>query len=419
MRILLIHQNFPGQYKHLGPALAARGDEVVALTPKVKEPINWNGVRVLPYSVSRSSTKGIHPWVVSFETKVIRGEACYQAAIKLREKGFQPDVILTHFGWGESLFLKDVWPDARIGLYCELFYNRESDSINFDSEFAAGSPELRPLKLRMENLNNHLHFNVAEAGLSPTQYQAATYPSSFREDITITHDGVDTKHVKPNPDAVLKVSEDRSLRRKDEVITFINRNLEPYRGYHVFMRALPELLRKRPNAQIVLIGDDGVSYGGRPPKGKTWKQIFIDEVRSEISDADWQRVHFLGRVPYGVFLSVLQVSRVHVYLTYPFVLSWSLIEAMSTEYAIVASDTAPVKEVIKNGKTGVLVDFFDSKALVRRIDSLLKDDARRTNLGAAARAFVVKNYDLQSRCLPAQLKWVDKLAKLPVKPLLS
>lgn len=247
----------------------------------------------------------------------------------MREKGFRPDVILTHFGWGESLFLKDVWPDARIGLYCELIYNRESDSINFDSEFAAGSPELRPLKLRMENLNNHLHFNVAEADLSPTQYQAATYPSSFREDITITQYGVDTKHVRPNPDAALKVSEDRSLTRKDEVITFINRNLEPCKGYHVFMRALPELLRKRPNAQIVLIGDDGVSYRGRPPKGKTWNQIFIDEVRSEISDVDWQRVHFLGRVPYGVFLSVLQVSRVHVYLTYPFVLSWSLIEAMS------------------------------------------------------------------------------------------
>ena len=185
------------------------------------------------------------------------------------------------------------------------------------------------------------------------------------------------------------------------------------------MRALPELLLKRPKAQIVLLGGDGLSYGARPPEGKTWKQIFADEVRSEISDADWQRVHFLGRVPYEVFLSVLQVSRVHVYLTYPFVLSWSLIEAMSAECAIVASDTAPVKEVIKNGKTGVLVDFFDTKALVRRIVSLLMDENRRAKLGAAVRAFAVKNYDLQSRCLPAQLKWVDKLAKLPIKTLPS
>jgi len=419
MRILLIHQNFPGQYKHLGPALAARGDEVVAFTPKVKNPINWNGVRVLPYSISRGSTKGIHPWVVDFETKVIRAEACFHAALKLRDSGFEPDVILAHFGWGESLFLKDVWPKARIGLYCELYYKADKGSIDFDPEFSASQPELAPLKLRLKNLNNHLHFDIAEAGLSPTKFQAGTFPPSFRDHITVAHDGIDTNEVAANPDAVLQVGDGQSLTGKDEVVTFINRNLEPYRGYHVFMRALPQLLRKRPKAHIVMLGGDGLSYGSRPPDGKTWKQIFADEVRSEISDADWQRVHFLGRVPYEMFLSVLQVSRVHVYLTYPFVLSWSLIEAMSAECAIIASDTAPVKEVIKNGKTGVLVDFFDPKGLARRIDSLLDDEKRRVRLGAAARAFVVKNYDLQSRCLPAQLKWVDKLAKLPIKPLPS
>ena len=350
MRILLIHQNFPGQYKHLGPALAKRGDEVVALTPKVKKPVNWNCARMLPYSISRGSTKGIHPWVVDFETKIIRAEACFHAALKLRDSGFEPDVILAHFGWGESLFLKDVWPKVRIGLYCELYYKSDQDSIDFDPEFSSTHPALVPLKLRLRNLNNHLHFDIAEAGLSPTKFQAGTFPPSFREHITVAHDGIDTNHVTANTDAELRIGDGQSLTGKDEVITFINRNLEPYRGYHVFMRALPELLRKRPKAQIVLLGGDGLSYGARPPEGKTWKQIFADEVRSEISDADWQRVHFLGRVPYEVFLSVLQVSRVHVYLTYPFVLSWSLIEAMSAECAIVASDTAPVKEVIKNGK---------------------------------------------------------------------
>ncbi|MFL2786628.1 MAG: glycosyltransferase [Paracoccaceae bacterium] len=355
--------------------------------------------------------------MIDFEAKLIRGEACFHAAEKLRSEGFQPDVILTHPGWGESLFLKDVWPEARIGLYCELFYQTKELDSDFDPEFVPKNPTVGPLKTRIRNLNNHMHFNIAEAGLSPTRFQADTFPPSFRDEITISHDGVDTDHVIANAEAVLQVSESQSLSRKDEVITFVNRNLEPYRGYHVFMRALPELLRKRPKAQIVLLGDDGTSYGARPPKGKTWKQIFIDEVRSDISDADWQRVHFLGRVPYETFLSVLQVSQVHVYLTYPFVLSWSLIEAMSAECAIVTSNTAPVKEVIKNGKTGVLVDFFDGKALVRRIDSLLEDDTRRRKLGAAARAHVTKNYDLQSRCLPAQLKWVDKLEKLPLKPI--
>lgn len=150
-----------------------------------------------------------------------------------------------------------------------------------------------------------------------------------------------------------------ALTRDAEVITFINRNLEPYRGYHIFMRALPDLLKKRPNAQIVMLGGDETSYGARPPKGQTWKQIFIDEVRGRISDQDWARVHFLGRVPYERFLAMMQVSHVHVYLTYPFVLSWSLLEAMSAGAAIVASDTDPVKEAMVDGETGLFVDFFD------------------------------------------------------------
>ena len=328
-------------------------------------------------------------------------------------------MILAHFGWGESLFLKDVWPKARIGLYCELYYKSDKDSVDFDPEFSTGQTPVTPLRLRIKNLNKNLHFDIAEAGLSPTQYQAATFPPSYRDHITVTHDGVDTDHVTAKSDAVLQVNDGLSLTGDDEVVTFINRNFEPYRGYHVFMRALPELLRKRPKAHIVLVGGDGVSYGGPAPDGKTWKQVFVDEVRPDISDADWQRVHFLGQVPYGAFLSVLQVSRVHVYLTYPFVLSWSLIEAMSAECAIVASNTAPVKEVIKNGKTGVLVDFLDRKALVRRIESLLDDKKRRARLGSAARALAVKKYDLKTRCLPAQMKWVDKLANLPIKPLPS
>ena len=296
-----------------------------------------------------------------------------------------------------------------------MYYDDKSDSINFDPEFAIENQSLRSLRLRVENITNHLHFNLAQAGLSPTQFQADTYPPSFRHKISVIHDGVDTDHVKPNPDAVLQINDRLMLTRQHEVITFVNRNLEPYRGYHVFMRSLPELLRKRPKAQIVILGSDGLSYGARPPEGQSWKKIYIDEVRGDISDQNWQRVHFLGRVPYDTFLSALQVSRVHIYLTYPFVLSWSLIEAMSAECAIIASDTAPVKEIIKQGKTGVLVDFFNQKALVNRIDALLGNPRRRAKLGVAASSFVVANYDLQSCCLPAQLDWVDQLAKEPLK----
>ncbi len=411
MQILIIHQNFPGQYKHLAPALVEQGHQVFSLTPKVEKRTVWKGVTLLPYRIKRSSSKDVHPWLSDLETKVIRAEACYRQALVLKDKGLEPDVILGHHGWGEPMFLKDVWPNAKMGLYCELYHLNSGETVNFDPEFS--TPDLRGnvLRLRLRNLNNALHFDIGDAGISPTKFQAATFPEPFRDKISVIHDGIDTNTVKPNADAVLKISDDLSVTRDEEVITFINRNLEPYRGYHVFMRALPKLLKARPNAQVVLLGGDEVSYGSRPPSGKTWKQIYIDEVREQISDEDWARVHFMGRVPYDVFLAMMQVSRLHIYLTYPFVLSWSLLEAMSTEAAILASDTAPVLEAIKHDETGWLTDFFDADALVEKANALLEDKETRARLGKAARAFVLKTYDLKTQCLPKQLEWVSGLAK--------
>lgn len=412
MRILCIHQNFPGQYKHLAPALVKLGHHVLALTPKVDKPVNWNGVHVVPYKVQGASTKGIHQWLADFETKIIRGQSCYAGAMQLKSRGYEPDVILAHHGWGESMFLKDVWPNAKMGLYCELYHRVTPEFVGFDPEFPSRSPQLDPIRLRMKNLNNRLHEEIMDAGISPTRFQASTFPDKYQDRITVSHDGVNTEAVVFNPDARLEVAEGKVLTRDDEVVTFINRNLEPYRGYHVFMRALPELLKRRPNAQIVLLGGDEVSYGARAPEGKTWKQIYIDEVRGQISDEDWARVHFLGRVAYDRFLALLQVSRVHVYLTYPFVLSWSLLEAMSAQCAIVASDTSPVKEVLTHGENGRLVNFFDGAALVEQVNDLLEDEEARRNLGEAAREFVRKNYDLRSVCLPRQLEWVDALSQV-------
>ena len=259
------------------------------------------------------------------------------------------------------------------------------------------------------HINNRLHEEVMDAGISPTQFQAGTFPDSYQSRITICHDGVDTDAIVANPNASLALPNGKTVTKRDEVITFINRNLEPYRGYHRFMRALPELLRRRLDADIVLLGGDETSYGARPPDGKTWKQIFIDEVRGQIPDADWARVHFMGRVPYDTFLSMIQVSTVHVYLTYPFVLSWSLFETMSVTGAVVASNTAPVKEAITHGQNGRLVDFFDKDALVEEVSRLLESAEERETLGQAARKLIVDRYDLERICLPRQLKWVQSL----------
>ncbi|MGR3378992.1 glycosyltransferase family 4 protein [Salipiger abyssi] len=416
MKILCIHQNFPGQYKHLAPALAQNGHQVVALTPKVKKATRWNGVSVVPYQIRGSSTKGIHPWLADFETKLLRATSCYRNALALKQQGFEPDLILAHHGWGESLFLKDVWPQARMGLYCELYHLTTDTFVNFDPEFPTKVPETDALRIRMKNLNNRLHEEIMDAGISPTRFQASTFPAHWQDRITVAHDGIDTDLVRPNPAATLEVTDGRVLTRDDEVITFINRNLEPYRGYHVFMRALPEILRRRPKAQITLIGGDEVSYGSKPPAGQTWKQIFIDEVKEQISEADWQRVHFLGRVPYERFLAMMQVSRVHVYLTYPFVLSWSLLEAMSAGCAILASGTEPVREVLSEDETGWMVDFFDLTALVDRLCALLDDPGTRARLGANARDVARAQYDLKTRCLPRHIAWVEELAKLEPRP---
>ena len=409
MNILLVHQNFPGQFKHLAPALQARGHKVVAMAMAGGKTADAGGLEIVRSKPRCGSAPGLHPWVVDLEAKIIRGEASFRSAMKLRKAGFNPDVIVAHPGWGESMFLKEVWPRAKMGIYCEFFYQADGADTGFDPEFPVKDIEGDSCRLHLKNVNNFLHFEVADAGLSPTQWQASTFPQPFRSRISVIHDGIDTRVVKPDANARLELQGKAMLTRDSEIITFVNRNLEPYRGYHVFMRALPEILRRRPNAKVMIVGANGVSYGAAAPAGKTWRDIYLAEVQDRI---DLSRVHFLGNIPYGQFLALLQLSTVHVYHTYPFVLSWSLLEAMSTGCAIVASDTQPLHEAIHHGETGRLVPFFDIAKLTDEVCSLLDDPAERARLGANARAHAVATYDLRSICLPRQLSWVDNLASL-------
>jgi glycosyltransferase involved in cell wall biosynthesis len=419
MKLLFLHQNFPGQFKHLAPALAAQGHQVVALTLQKVPETTWQGVRVMPYAVARGTSPTVHPWVADFETKVIRAEAAFRAMLALKAQGFAPDAVIAHPGWGESLFVKEVWPATKLGIYCEFFYHPHGADVGFDPEFPSTDPQGEACRLRLKNLNHLLHFDVADAAISPTHWQASTFPEPFRAKITVVHDGIDTDAIAPNPSVSLTLTtqagQQVTLTQHSEVITFVNRNLEPYRGYHVFMRALPEILERRPNARVLIVGGNEVSYGARPDPqrygSRPWRQIFIDEVRPRMADADWARVHFLGNVPYQHFIPLLQLSTVHVYLTYPFVLSWSLLEAMSAGCAIVASDTQPVREAITHDETGRLVQFFDVAGLANEICALLDDPAARQRLGANARAFAQAHYDLQRVCLPRQLEWVTTLAR--------
>ncbi len=405
MKVLFVHQNFPAQFKHLAPALIKLGHDVKALA------INNNptpaGIELVHYKPLRANTPKIHPWLLDMESKVIRAEAAFYTALKMRDEGFNPDVIIAHPGWGEALFLKDVWPNARMGLYAEFYYEADKNDIGFDPEFSKTHIS-EPCRLRLKNANHDLQFALADALISPTQFQASTLPQTLQQKITVVHDGIDTQALQPNANAELRLNNSLVLNKHSEIITFVNRNLEPMRGYHIFMRALPEILRQRPNARVIIVGGDDVSYGSKPPAGTTWKNLFLNEVRDQL---DMSRVHFVGKIAYPNFIKLLQISTVHVYLTYPFVLSWSLLEAMSLGCAIVASNTAPVKEAITHNETGRLVDFFDKEDLVAQVVDLLQNPAERERLGKAAREYAIKHYDLQTVCLPKQLEWVGRLAK--------
>ena len=401
MNVLFIHQNFPAQFVHLAPALAADPkNDIRALTPSNRPcPV---GVKKHIYSIKRSSSKEIHPWLGDMETKTIRAEAAFWGAMQLKKEGFMPDLIIAHPGWGESLFLKEVWPHAKLALYCEFYYQTVGGDVNFDPEFS--TPELdMACRLQLKNANFDLHLLQADAGISPTHYQRSTFPKYFQDKISVIHDGIDTNRIKPNQQVTMRLN-GMELTKNDEIITFVNRNLEPMRGYHVFMRALPKILKENPKARVIIVGGDDVSYGSKAPEGTTWKQLFLNEVCDQL---DLSRVHFVGKLPYPDFIQLLQLSTVHVYLTYPFVMSWSLLEAMSAGCAIVASDTAPVREVIKHNETGLLVDFFDMNTLAEQVTYLLKNPAERYRLGELARKLILQQYDLENVCLKKQKLCVD------------
>lgn len=404
MKILFIHQNFPAQFIHLAPALAKRGHEVHALTIS-QRPIP---LEVTPhsYAISRATSQLIHPWLKDTEAKVIRGEAVFNAATALKNKGFNPDVIVAHPGWGESLFIKEVWPHAKLGLYCEFFYVTDNGDVGFDPEFTTEIDD-NTCRLKVKNINQTIQLLDAAKGLSPTQYQRSVFPEFFHHKIDVIHDGINTQLCRPNPQVTMTLN-GKTLSRYDEIITFVNRNLEPMRGYHIFMRALPAILKERPHARVIIVGGDDVSYGKAAPEGKTWRSIFLDEVRAQL---DMNRVHFVGKLAPKDFVQLLQLSHVHVYLTYPFVLSWSLLEAMSVGCAVVASDTPPVREVITHNQTGRLVDFFDAHTLSTQVIELLKQPSERVRLGEAARKYVIQHYDLDTICLPQQILWVEQLAQ--------
>lgn len=401
VKILFIHQNMPGQFVHLAPALAQAGHEVVFLTKR--QDAKLPGVRKAIYEEPRGAGEETHPYLKLQEASVRYGQAVVRAITALGREGFRPDLVIGHSGWGEMLFVRDVLPRARILNYCEFYYRGRGSDVGFDPEDGAGLNDVCRARIRAGHLLTSLE--ACDHGLAPTQWQRSVHPEPFHDRISVVFDGIDTAVAHPDGPAEAVLPDGFHIRRGDELLTYVARNLEPYRGFRPFMRALPAVLRARPDAHVVIVGADGVSYGRKPAAHANWRESMVAELGDKV---DWSRVHFTGKLPYADYLAVLRASRAHVYLTYPFVLSWSCLEAMACGALVIASDTAPVQEVIVHGYNGLLVDFFDGEALAGQIADVLAAPEDFAGLRARAIATVRDDYAL-SKCLPAQQRLIASI----------
>lgn len=398
MRFLFVHQNFPGQFLHVVRHLVkAQQHDIVFISENNDNIIN--GVRKVPYAKPLPAAAETHVAARELDGAVRRADAAGRTAANLKLLGYEPDIVIGHHGWGEMLNMRDVWPKVPMLGYLEFYYQPLGIDVGFDPEFPTGVDDFP--RIRAKNAVNHIALNLDAEGQSPTEWQISTYPEWARKRINLLWEGVDLDICKPNPKvrrAPLTLG-GMTIEPSDKLITYVSRDLEPYRGFPLMMRAIPNLLRARKNIKIVMIGGDGVSYGNAPAQGGTWRDLMLKEIGVGF---DPSRAVFPGRVPYDVYLSVMQRSDAHIYLTYPFVASWSLREALAIGCAIVGSDSQPVREFITHGENGLLASFFDPPALAKAAVELIEDSELNRRLRQNARRYAearlsmvdyLKNYD--------------------------
>ncbi|MEM9968398.1 MAG: glycosyltransferase family 4 protein [Pseudomonadota bacterium] len=409
MKLLFVHQNMPGQYREIVKWLGAQQLHEIYFLTQRKQPPQIPGVKVCVYTPHHVPKQDAYGLSKVWEQATGAGFGAAMAAQRLsRETGFIPDLVIGHVGWGELTFFKEIWPKVPIIGFFEYYYRMTGGMVGFDPEehISDHSPFLNHARNAVPLAN----IETVDLGHSPTLWQRDRFPARFHDKIYVCHDGIRTDVLRADPDVSLQLGRlTQKLTRRDEVFTYVARNLERARGFHIFMRALPRILAARPEARVLIVGGNESSYSG---KSKVQGGLRA-EMEAEVGkDLDWSRVHFLGRVPYADYQKIIQISRCHVYLTMPFVLSWSLLEAMSMEATIVSSDVAPVREAVTHEETGLLVDFFDVQVLADQVIHVLAEPERFAQLGRQARQHAIENYDFLTRCLPVHLAQINALVPL-------
>lgn len=409
MRVLFLHNNFPAQFKHIAAALAAdKRNQIVGASFDNKKTLP--GVSRVHYKPARTAAKETHHYLRNSENAILEAQAVFRSLQELRRKGFVPDLVVGHSGWGCTLYMKDLFPEARLLAYFEWFYHARNSDVDF---FTRGKVNYDDLcRVRTRNIPIMMDLVNCDWGLCPTQFQCSKLPPIFHPKLSVLHDGIDTDVLKPDRDAKLVIPQIKlDLSEADEILTYATRGMEPYRGFPQFMHALALLQKRRPKMHTVIVGTDRVAYGKKLPEGQSYRKKMLEE----LPDLDLSRIHFTGHLPYDAYVKVLQCSDVHVYMTIPFVLSWSLLESMSVGCQIVASDTDPVREVMEDGKNGMLVDFFSPSQLADRIEEGLDKKDGGAAMREAARNTILERYALKD-LLPKQLKLYTDLASGRLPP---
>lgn len=404
MKILFLHPNFPAQFRHLATVLGKDSQNTVVYATSRSEG-QIKGVNKVIYDKSRTARPETHHYVRPLENAVLEAQGVYRIAQKLKDQGFYPDVVYGHSGWGPTLFMKDIFSRATLLCYFEWYYNAYGSDASFDPSDPINADD--EARIRIKNAPILLDLVACDRGLSPTAWQRSQFPQEFQGKIKVHHDGIDTDYFKPVPDAKLFLPRiNLDLRGADEVITYVARGMEPYRGFPQLIEAISILQQQRPQCHFVIVGKNRVAYGKNLPDGKTYKEAMLEKF-----PLDLERVHFTDLLPYDEYLQVLQASSVHIYLTRPFVLSWSMLEALATGCLIVASDTAPVAEVIENNVNGLLVDFFDPRQICDRVIEALDNPVEMAAIRTKARETILEGYDL-ANLLPQHLQWVKDLGSI-------
>ncbi len=408
MKILFIHPNMPGQYKHLAHIAGSNPDNQVVFITKPREHIQIPGVHKIEYKVSRQVMPDTHRYLINFERAIFQGQEVWRICKKLKDSGFIPDVICAHPGWGDGLFIKDIFHNAPMLSFLEFYYSGYASDVGFLKDEKQSYDDAP--RVRIKNACNLYNLEICDWGISPTYWQWVQNPAIFRPKISVLHDGIDTSYVAPNPATTQFTHKDKTFTKDMEIITYISRNFEPYRGFDTVMKAAVEILKRRPKAHIIMVGADGVSYGKTPQGYKTWRQKYLQELQPDLS-----RLHFLGYLDYDQMLNVLRISSAHIYLTVPFVLSWSMMESMAMGCMMICSSTQPVKEVMEHGKNGYLVDFFSPEQVADAVDFAFREKEQVQEMRRAARQTIVDKYDLNT-ILPLHMNLIYDVAAKKFPP---